>query len=137
MRRILTALLIAASASGAAFAQDRAPAGRQALVDLAYVLGESHALRQACRGEEDQFWRMRMIDLQEAERPDDSLGRRLRAAFNTGYSTARATHPDCTPDGRAAQAQAAIEGRRLALRLSAAAVGDEAPDAMADVASPR
>jgi len=137
MRCTLTALLIATSAAGPAWAQDRPPAERQALVDLAYVLGESHALRQACRGEGDQFWRTRMIGLQEIEQPDDSLQRRLRAAFNTGYSSARTAHPACTPQSRAAEAEAAAEGRSLALRLAGSAVEAPARDAMADGERPR
>ena len=62
---ILAALLAAA-------APPRTPDQRQVLVDLAYVLGESHALRAACRGAEDQVWRERMSRLLEVEAPDDS-----------------------------------------------------------------
>ena len=130
--------------AGPALAQDRAPAERQVLVDLAYVLGESHALRQACRGEADQFWRGRMIRLVELEAPDESLDRRLRNAFNTGFSTAHAQHAECTPQSRMEAARAAAKGQELAVRLSkailpasAANLVEDSPDPIADGPPPR
>jgi uncharacterized protein (TIGR02301 family) len=111
---LLAAFLIV---STPATAQERSPAERQALVDLAYVLGESHALRQACEGEGDQFWRQRMIALSEVETPDEALDRRLRTAFNTGFVSAQAAHAECGPEVRQALARAAAQGRALALRI--------------------
>jgi uncharacterized protein (TIGR02301 family) len=119
MGKLLLTLIILLSAAPAAMAQDRSPAQRQTLVDLAFVLGESHALRQACLGAGDQFWRTRMLDLQAAEQPDDGLGRRLREAFNTGFSSGRMAHPDCSGESRAAEAAAAARGRALAESLAA------------------
>ncbi|MFN3524264.1 MAG: TIGR02301 family protein [Phenylobacterium sp.] len=132
MKPALIAILALAAAPAAA--QTRGPVERQALVDLSYVLGESHALRQACEGEDDQYWRARMIRLVELEAPDESLDRRLRTAFNTGYSTARAAHPRCDAAGRAEAARAAVRGRALALRLSQAV---DPPDTIAGVTRPR
>lgn len=125
-----------------AMAQDRTPAERQSLVDLAYVLGESHALRQTCRGEADQYWRARMIDLVELEAADTGLERRLRTAFNTGFSSARAEHPKCDEASRAAAARAAGQGRSLASRLSGAGLDPPksvagSPDSIAGEPPPR
>lgn len=139
MRRF--ALLLMVLSAGPAQAQDRAPAERQALVDLAYVLGESHALRQACQGEADQFWRARMIRLVELEAPDESLDRRLRNAFNTGFSAAHAAHGQCTAESRAAAARAAAHGQELSKRLSQSTLQpvleDDSPDTIAAGSPPR
>ena len=59
----LAALLLTAPSPLPAHAQEREPADRQRLLDLAYALGQSHALRQACEGAGDQFWRARMMRL--------------------------------------------------------------------------
>ena len=56
-----------------AFAQERSIEMRESLVSLARVLGESHALRQACEGGEDQFWRSRMNRLVETEQAEPVL----------------------------------------------------------------
>lgn len=111
------ALLFAASPISA---QERSPALRQNLVDLAYVLGESHALRQACSGRQDQHWRTRMIALVEAEQPDANLDRRLKESFNSGFATWQSQYPGCTATARRAEAQAMGRGRVLAERLASA-----------------
>ena len=99
-------------------AQDRSPSQRQALTDLAYVLGESHALRQACLGLQDQFWRGRMLKMVDAEAPDPAFSTRLHDAFNAGFSSARAQYPACGPDSRKAEAAAAAHGQALAASLA-------------------
>ena len=77
-----------------ALAQDRPPAQRQTLTDLAYVLeSESHALQQACLGPTDQFWRGRMLKMVDAEAPDPAFNTRLNNAFNAGFSAAQAQYP--------------------------------------------
>lgn len=142
MRKVLITAALVASVAPAA-AQDRSPALRQALLDLGYVLGESHALRQACRGETDQHWRSRMIRLIDLERPDVGLQGRLQQSFNTGYASARGAHPACTPASRRAEAEAAVRGRGLAVRLAAAerpaaaAPPEPATDPMAEDQPPR
>ncbi len=83
------------------------------LNDLAYVLGQSHALRQACQGQTDQFWRERMYHLIQTEQPDQGFERRLKDSFNTGYAAAQSTYPSCTPQSRRAEAKAAERGRAL------------------------
>lgn len=101
-----------------AFAAERTPAERQTLVDLAYVLGQSHALRQACEGQADQFWRGKMVGLIQAEQPDLGLDRRLKEAFNAGFAAAQAAYPTCTPQSRRAEAAAGEHGRSLAQGLT-------------------
>jgi len=108
-----------------ASAQDRTPTQRQALTDLAYVLGQSHALRQACQGATDQFWRGRMVKLVEAEAPDPAFNTRLNNAFNAGFSSAQAQYPSCDPDSRRAEAAAAAHGQSLASSLAKPMADDQ------------
>lgn len=145
MRRVPLALsLVLALAAAPALAQDRSPALRQALVDLAYVLGESHALRQACEGASDQFWRTRMVRMTEVEAPDETLDRRLKESFNTGFASRQSEFPACSAASRKAEVSASIHGRDIAARLArvsrpvAREPGDlDSPDAIADDAAPR
>jgi uncharacterized protein (TIGR02301 family) len=143
MRRlILVTVLLAAPLQ--AFAQDRPPAVRQNLVDLAYVLGEAHALRQVCEGVQDQYWRQRMVRLMDTEQPDATMERRLRESFNTGFATRQGEFPTCTPAAQTAEAAAMRRGRGLAERLARAshaapppAATDAMRDDMADRPAPR
>ena len=112
------ALVTGLSLSAVAQAADRSPAQRQSLVELAYVLGQSHALRQACQGQADQFWRQRMYRLIETEQPDQGLDRRLKEAFNAGYAAAQNAYPTCSAQSRAAAERAADHGRSLAESLA-------------------
>lgn len=105
--------LILAAAVGA-----RQPAERQALADLAYALGESHALKVACAGSADQSWRDRMNRLLELEKPDEAFRRRLTDSFNAGFSTRKAEHPACDEGVPEAERAAAERGRALAERLA-------------------
>lgn len=124
MRRLMLPLALAALAFPA-LAQDRSPALRQSLVDLAYVLGESHALRQACVGVEDQYWRTRMINMVEAEKPDESLDRRLKESFNTGFASRQSEFQACTPASRRAEMAAASHGLDISNRLAKVMVRTE------------
>jgi uncharacterized protein (TIGR02301 family) len=126
MRRFALALLACALLAGPARAQDRAPSQRQILTDLAYVIGQSHALRQACEGAGDQYWRERMAKLIDTEQPDVAFDRRLRESFNTGFVAGQSAFPACTPESRREAALAAARGRALAADL-ARAQADEAP----------
>ena len=104
------ALILALSLSALALpaqAQERTPAQRQTLADIAYVLGESHALRQACEGAYDQYWRDRMMGVTDTEAPDAALDRRLKEAFNSGFASRRAEFPECSRASRIAEAAAA------------------------------
>lgn len=104
---------------GAALAQaQRTPPQRQAMLDLAFVLGQSHALRQLCAGSGDQYWRMRMQGMLEAEAPDPAFDRRLKQSFNTGYAAAQTAFPACGPDSRHEEARVAARGQVLVRQLA-------------------
>ncbi len=111
----LAALLLAAPA----LAQERPPAERQALVDLAYAIGESHGLRQTCNGDGDQHWRDRMAELINTEAPDAAFEARLKQAFNSGFAARQSQFPSCGPDSRKAELAVARKGEGLSKRLAA------------------
>jgi uncharacterized protein (TIGR02301 family) len=113
-----------------ALAQERPPDQRQTLLELAYVLGQSHALRQACSGPHDQYWRGRMTDLLAAEAPEAAFAVRLRTAFNNGYVATEAAYPACSPASRRAEAKAGAHGRALAGALAGGSpeTGADAPE---------
>jgi predicted secreted protein len=56
VRSAIAATVFAALLASVAHAQDRTPAEKKQMLDLAYVLGEAHALKQAC-APDDQSWR--------------------------------------------------------------------------------
>ena len=109
IRAAVAAAVVLVSATSA-HAQDAQR--RQKLLDLAYVLGEAHALRQACAAD-DQAWRSRMRRLIEVEAPDRVLETRLAQLFNAGFLARKAEVPACTP--RAAKEEAAVAARGQAL----------------------
>lgn len=114
-KRVFIALILVA---GPAVAQDRPPAERAVLGDLAYALGESHALRQVCTSVNDQYWRDRMLRLTQVEASDPSFDAVIRERFNTGYASGQAQAQDCNAQSRRAEAAAAGRGQALARRLS-------------------
>ena len=116
----LTACLAACLAAGPAPAQGRSPAARVSLADLAYTLGQAHALRTLCEGEGDQVWRARMARLIELERPDEAFREQLFEGFNTGYVSTGAAHQRCDDRARAEAARVAARGRDLARVLAGA-----------------
>ena len=110
------------------------------LLALAEVLGQSHALRQACAGPDAQYWRARMARLMDVGRPQGAWAAGLTAAFNDGYHSRRKLFPVCTPAARRAEMTAAARGRNLAGRLaeaSRAAPSKASPGEMAPNASPQ
>ncbi len=118
VRRLALAALAAFACWQPALGQDRQPAGRQALVDLAFVLGQSHALRQACQGEADQYWRSRMLRLIDVEAPDEALKARLIQSFTTGFNGVRTSFPTCSPAARQEASKLALRGRALSDSLA-------------------
>ena len=118
MRALIVPALALALAAPAA-AQDRTPAARRTLVDLAYVLGQSHALALACDGQ-TQTWRARMARLRELEAPDAAFDRLLVEGFNAGFIDAQGRFPACTRAARAEMAEVAARGRGLARVLASA-----------------
>jgi len=140
MKRLLLnvlPVLAVLSGTGPALAQDRSPAERQTLLDLAFTLGESHALRQACEGPGDQYWRARMMRLVEVEKADQAFDAQLRDRFNTGFAAGQGQFPECGEASLRAEQQAAVKGRALAARMSRAMRArppsdQAAPDSVAD-----
>jgi uncharacterized protein (TIGR02301 family) len=118
MKRLLPVLAALVLASPA-LAQERPPAERQSLVDLAYAIGESHALRQVCSGDGDQFWRDRMFELVSTEAADADLEARLKQAFNSGFAARKAQFPTCGIDSRKAELAVARKGQGLSAKLAA------------------
>lgn len=141
MLRLLLAAMIAASAASASLAQERAPEERQRLLDLAYTLGESHALRQTCEGLNDQFWRSRMVRLTEVEQAEQAFDAQMRERFNTGFAARQGEFPLCDAASRKAEQQSARKGQALALKLSQSIRIIERPatdpDSIAEVLAPR
>lgn len=102
----------------AAAVSARDPEARQNLVDLAYVLGEAHAIRLVCSQPPDQTWRTRMNRLVEVEKADEGLKRRLVEAFNGGFMTRQAEFKVCDERALEAERVTAERGQRLASRLA-------------------
>lgn len=117
MRSALLVLVLSAFALPA-FAQERTIEMREALVQLARVLGESHVLRQACEGTDDQFWRSRMNRLVETEQAEPVLEREMKDSFNAGFAEARRLYSGCGEGTRRAERLAAVRGHEIALGLS-------------------
>lgn len=134
-RRAALAFALAAAALPAA-AQERTAAERQTLVELAYVLGEAHALRVACEGRSNQAWRNRMARVIELEAAEDALKRRLMDRFNTGYLAQSASHTACTDAAKNERRRVAARGRELSLGLAQSQAAVE-PVAMAGAAAVR
>lgn len=134
----LNALLavVALCAGGSALAQDRAAAERQTLLDLAFTLGESHALRQVCEGGDDQYWRSRMVRLTEVEKADPAFDVQLRERFNAGFAARQGVFPGCDDASRQAEQLTALKGQALATKLSRSMVTQAAPPALQDQAPP-
>jgi uncharacterized protein (TIGR02301 family) len=99
-------------------AQDRSPTARQSLVELAYVLGEVHAMRQRCRGRTDYYWYTRMKQLLDVEASDQALAARLANTFNTGYAAAQARFPSCDKALKSEMAQLSQQGQTLSDQLA-------------------
>ena len=98
----------------------RSPAQRETLADLAYVLGQAHALRTLCDGEGEQVWRARMARMVEVENPDDAFREQLYDAFNTGFLGGQAAHTRCDDRARTAIVDTAVRGRDLSRTLAGA-----------------
>ena len=90
------------------------------LVDLAETLGEAHAIRSLCNGDQDQTWRNYMFSMLNMEGPTGSPRRSaMTSAFNRGFRTQSSRNRDCTPDLTSLEAQIAARGRALAESVAA------------------
>lgn len=143
-RRVFAIAVLSAfalPAVGPAAAQERAPPERQMLLDLAYTLGESHALRQACAGADDMYWRDRMVHMTETEAADEAFDGRMKQAFNAGFATRQTEFPSCSPASKKAEQAVARKGQALATRLSSITrvvrdLGSDAPPGESDNSGP-
>lgn len=139
MKRLpLNALLALAvvSGTGTALAQDRGPVERQTLLDLAFTLGESHALRQVCEGGDDQYWRSRMVRLTEVEKADQAFDAQLREKFNTGFAARQGEFTGCDDDSRRAEQATARKGQALSAKLAQSMRTRAPPQTSQDEAAP-
>ncbi len=109
-----SALLAALALSQAAHAQPRT----QTVSDLAFALGQSHALRQLCQGATDQYWRQRMERMIELEAPDPADRPALTERFNDGFLAGRRQYPQCSSQSRTAERSAAARGAALSKLLA-------------------
>jgi uncharacterized protein (TIGR02301 family) len=116
------ALVVAfTAASSAARAQQdgrRSGIDRQIVVQLAYALGEAHALHRLCAGPSDATWYARMQRLEAEEGGDDAGRRQLVDAFNAGFAARQAQYPACGRRSRQAEHAVASRGAALARRLA-------------------
>ena len=95
---------------------------------LAEVLGKSHAIRVACNGRNDQYWRSYMLRLLELEAPyQGGLRRSLVNGFNAGFSWGSDLHPICDGNAKTAEQAFAAEGRDLAAQLVQASIPGAIP----------
>lgn len=127
-------------------AQERPPQEQDTLVALAYTLGESHALRQVCQGDDDQYWRDRMQHMSDTELAGGDLDVKLNRAFNSGFHARERQFRSCGPGIRQAQYQVARKGQGLARQMASvtrqtAVMVDPnappAPDSVANADTPR
>ncbi len=121
MRMSLRAVALAcvlAVVPGRAQAQE-APLGGGApieyVVELAELLGQAHAIRSICNGDDDQTWRNYMFNMLAIEAPE-SGGRKsqLTSAFNRGFRKQSNSARNCSSDIAQVEAQIASRGRVLA-----------------------
>ena len=115
---VLVLALVAATAIHAQEPSRRSGADRQAVVQLAYTLGEAHALHRLCAGSADGLWYGRMQRLEAAEGGDEAGRRQLVDAFNAGFAGRQAQVLACGRRSRAAEQAVAERGRTLAARLA-------------------
>jgi uncharacterized protein (TIGR02301 family) len=112
------AVFVAMLFAGAAFAQERPSEEREVLAALVRVMGESQAMRQACLGPYDRYWRSRLDQLIDTEGAEPEFEQRLKAGFEAGFDAGRRAFPACSDLSRHAEAEAAGRGRALAARLA-------------------
>ena len=117
---LIAGALLACTPAAAQDPPRRTPAERQILTDLAYVLGQAHALHRLCAGPQDSAWYNRMQQLMGAETPDPGFRRRLVESFNAGFQAQQAEFPVCSRASQSAERAAATRGAALARALAAA-----------------
>ena len=90
------------------------------LAELSKVIGAAHAVRVACNGVDDQYWRSYMQQILGLEAPERGpLRERMVEGFNRGYQQSEARNGRCSANSAQAEAEYAREGRRLSDELAA------------------
>ena len=97
----------------------RSPGEQARLTALASALGRAHALHRLCTGPADNLWRSRVDKVLEVEKPDPVLRQRLVDSFNAGFEGGNAGFTTCSPESRAALAEAEQDAAEQARRLAA------------------
>ena len=133
----LFAVGLAVALTGAALAQDDAPADPAAenaqaaeqpaagteppapiyeekLLRLAEILGALSFLRDLCGDHDGTAWRSEMSALLAAEKPPPQRRTRLIARFNHGFETFNAVYRACTPSAELSISRYLNEGAALA-----------------------
>ncbi|MEO9969477.1 MAG: TIGR02301 family protein [Hyphomonadaceae bacterium] len=90
------------------------------LTRLSAVIGSAHAVRVACNGVDDQYWRSYMqqiLGLEASER--GNLRSSMVDAFNRGYQQGERRSSRCTAESARIEAEYAREGKRLSDALAA------------------
>ncbi|MEM7663783.1 MAG: TIGR02301 family protein [Pseudomonadota bacterium] len=112
--------VLAQSSAGRQGLPDRGQAYMRDLVSLSEIMGSAHALRVACNGVDDQFWRSYMQQLLGLEAPSrSSLRSNMVDAFNRGYQSEQRRTRGCNAQTAATEAQYAERGRDISERLAA------------------
>ncbi len=122
MRAVVGLALLVLGFPMTAYAQEaprRSGAARQVVVQLAYTLGEAHALHRLCTGPGDATWYARMQRLESQEATDDAARAQLVESFNAGFAARQAQFVACSRRSRATERTVAQRGAALAQRLAA------------------
>jgi uncharacterized protein (TIGR02301 family) len=118
LRAIALAACVLAVVPGPARAQE-GPVGGGApieyVVELAELLGQAHAIRSICNGDDDQTWRNYMFNMLAIEAPESGARKsQLTSAFNRGFRKQSNSARNCSSDMSQVEAQIASRGRVLA-----------------------
>ncbi len=111
-------MLLLGTTSRAQEPSRRSGADRQVVVQLAYTLGEAHALHRLCAGSADATWYARMQRLEAQEAADDPARAQLVESFNAGFAARQAQFLACSRRSRATERGVAQRGAALAQRLA-------------------
>lgn len=88
------------------------------MLRLAEVIGSLAFLRQLCDGAEAQAWRVRMIELLDAEGTTPGRKERLAGAYNRGFRGFALTYRTCTAAAEEATVRLSADGERLSRILA-------------------
>ena len=118
-KHFLAVLLVLASVSSPARAEDAAAPFDADLQRLAEILGTLHYLRGICGSNEGGKWRNEMQALIDAETPTGDRRARMIAGFNRGYNGFQQTYRICTPAASVAIRRYIEEGSKISRDLTA------------------